>query len=163
MSEIAAAAGVGRTTLIRNFPTRMDLASALFEQSMMQFRALAAEQRGARGDLEALIDLKLSFYIQNAGVAEAVQRECGDVAAFQAYRREVAQLLLTAARREGGMRADLTVEACLVMQQAIAGAMLAGRSRADRVARAALVKTLLLDGLYERVDVTGMVGRSAAP
>lgn len=150
MSDIAAAAGVGRTTLLRNFPTRMDLASALFEQSMARIRALAASQTGAPGDLEALLDLKLGFYVQNGGLAEAVQRERGDVDSFQAERREVAEIFLNAARGGGDMRPDLTVETCLVMQQAIAGAIMAGKSRTDRIERARLVKVLLLDGLRTR-------------
>lgn len=153
MTDIAAAAGVGRTTLLRNFPSRMELASALFERASQQIRSLAATQRGEPGDLEALLDLKLSFYVENGGLAEAVQKERGESDGFHADRCEIARIMLAAARpamEAGLLRDDLTVEAFLVLQQAIAGAMHAGGGRAERSERARIVRGLLLDGLRRR-------------
>lgn len=150
MSEIAAAAGVGRTTLLRNFPTRMDLASALFEQSMSSMRELAARQTGQPTDFAQLFDLKLSLYIRNAGLAVAVQRERGESDSFQAERREVAGLFLTAAQpaiRAGRMRRDVTQATFLVLQQAMAGAITPGTTHEDRAERARLFRSLIFEGL----------------
>lgn len=150
MADIAAAAGVGRTTLLRNFPTRMDLASALFEQSMGCIRALAARQSGSPEDFAELFDLKLSLYIRNGGLAEAVQKESGESDSFHNERREVADLFLAAAQPAicaGRMRPDVTHQTFLVMQQAMAGAITAGTSVEDRAERARLFRSLIFDGL----------------
>ncbi|VDC19831.1 TetR/AcrR family transcriptional regulator [Pseudogemmobacter humi] len=153
MADIAAEAGVGRTTLLRNFPSRMELASALFERAMEQIRSLATAQKGEPGDLEELLDLKLSFYIENGGLAEAVQKESGESDGFRADRCEVARILLAAARpsiETGLLRKDLTLEVFLILQQAIAGAMRTGGDRSERSERARIVRSLLLDGLRRR-------------
>ncbi|MRX48946.1 TetR family transcriptional regulator [Paracoccus sp. S-4012] len=150
MAEIAAEAGVGRTTLLRNFPTRMELASAIFEQSMGSMRALAARQTGEPGDFTALFDMKLSLYVRNAGLSQAVQKERGESDSFQNERREIADLLLTAARPAidaGLMRPDVTAEAFMVLQQAMAGAITPGPTPEDRAERARLFRALILDGL----------------
>lgn len=150
MGDVAAEAGVGRSTLLRNFPSRMELASALFERAMEHVRSLAAAQRGEPGDLEELLDLKLGFYIDNGGLAEAVQRARGEHDSFHCERREVAEILLTAARpamEAGLLRDDLTAEVFLILQQALAGAMLAGGDPADRAERARIIRSLFLDGL----------------
>jgi len=152
LSEIAAAAGVGRATLYRNFGTRAELAFALFERNMQLIRDLAASQKGEPGDLEALLDLKLGCYIRNGGLVEAMQREARAVD-FAQERAEVAALLFHAARADiaaGRLRPDLDIETFAVLDHALGGAMLSGGPAPDRARRAAVVKSLLLDGLRAR-------------
>ena len=153
MSKIAAAAGVGRTTLLRNFPTRVDLATALFEKVMVDMRALVASQTGEPGDLEALLDLKLDFYIRNGGVTEAFHRATAYSKKFGAEENETAHLFLKAARggvHEGSLRQDLTVETFITMQHALSGALLTGSDKEQRRETARILKSLLLDGLRSR-------------
>ena len=150
MAEIAAAAGVGRTTLLRNFPTRMELASAIFEQSMGSMRDLAARQTGQPDDFAALFDMKLSLYVRNAGLAQAVQQERGESDSFRAERREIADLLQAAAQpliRAGRMRADVTHDTFMMLQQAMAGAITPGPTPEDRAERARLFRAMVFDGL----------------
>ena len=151
MAEIADAAGVGRSTLLRNFPTRSDLAFAVFDQGMTDLRELAARQTGQPGDFEALLDLKLDIYVRNGGLVEAAQRGEGLSKDFSAERLEVAEMFQRAAASAvaaGRMRPSLGVETFVVMLQALSGAMLSGGTEAERRRKAQLVRRLLLDGLY---------------
>jgi len=150
MADIATAAGVGRTTVLRNFPSRMDLAAALFERSLQAFRALAEEQKGEPGDFIELFDLKLEMYVCNGGLAEAVQKEQSSDS-FQTDRREVAEMLLKAAQsaiHAGMMRTGVGVETFIVMQQAMGGAMLSGGTQGEGSERGKTLCGLLLSGLF---------------
>ncbi len=150
MTDIAAAAGVGRTTVLRNFPSRIDLAAALFERNLEYLRTRAHSQKGDPGDFVELFDLKLDMYVRNGGLAEAVQKERQSSDSFQTDRREVAEILFRAAQsaiRAGIMRPGLRVETFIVLQQAMGGAMLSGGTQEERLERARIVRELLLTGL----------------
>lgn len=163
LAEIAVAAGVGRATLYRHFSTRTDLAFALFERNMHEFREFAAAQTGETGDLEALIDMKLGLYIRNGGLVEAMQHE-RRAPDFAHERAEVAQILYTAARpgiEAGILRPDLTVESFAILDHALGGVMLRGGTLHDRQARAEQLKSLLFDGLRSREKAGGAEGAAA--
>ena len=152
MSVIASAAGVGRATLLRNFPTRLELAYAVFDRSMETLRNAVARHTGEPGEFEKLLDLKLEVYARNGALAAAVQRE-SEVINFSAEFAEVAQMFLAAARSAaaaGLLREDFDSETFLVLQQAIGGVMQSGGSLAERRARGGILRTLLLDGLRKR-------------
>lgn len=151
MSEIAAAAGVGRATLHRNFATRIEIALALFRRNLEEFRATAAAQTGAPGDFEALLDLKLGYYVRNGGLAEAIQ--IAQEGEFADSRREVAELMTRAAQRSGaatGLRSDLDPALCEILQMAMSGVLLSGGNLEDRQRRADKFRALLLQGLLCR-------------
>ncbi len=152
LSEIATAAGVGRATLHRNFATRTDLAFALFERGMQHIRDLASAQKGDAGDFEELFDQKLSSYVRNGGLAEAVQKELASTD-FASEKEEIAAILHRAAKRaskKGTLRPDCSSEMFLILQQAMGGVMLSGGTREDRLRRAKIFKTLVMDGLRRR-------------
>ncbi len=153
MSKIAEAAGVGRTTLLRNFPSRMELAAALFEQIMIDMRALVAGQKGEIGDFEALLDLKLEFYIQHGGMTQAFHRANAYSKDFADERDEIAEMFCNASRpavEAGILRSDLTAETFVILQKAIGGALLSGNGTAQRREAALILKSLLMDGLKAR-------------
>ncbi|MBW7920803.1 MAG: TetR/AcrR family transcriptional regulator [Rubellimicrobium sp.] len=152
LAEIAVEAGVGRATLYRNFSTRTELAFALFERNMREFREFAAALKGDPGDLEALVDLKLALYIRNGGLVEAMQHE-RRAPDFAQERAEVARILHDAARpgmAAGLLRPDLTVESFAILDHALGGVMLCGGTIHDRRTRGAELKRLLFDGLRVR-------------
>ena len=152
LGDIASAAGVGRATLHRNFPTRTDLAFALFERGMHHIREVAATQTGEAGDFEKLFDLKLSHYVRNGGLAEAVQKELAS-SDFAGERQEIAAILYRAAASEadkGLFRNDCSCEMFLILQQTMGGVMLSGGTRKDRLRRAEIFKELVLNGLRAR-------------
>lgn len=150
MSKIAEAAGVGRTTLIRNFPTRMELAAALFEQVIIDIRALVDGQKGEPRDFEELLDFKLDFYIRHGGMTEAFHKASSYRKDFADERKEIAGLFLKAAQsgmESGALRPDLTVETFAIMQKAMSGALLGGESATQRQETARILKALLLEGV----------------
>lgn len=61
LSAVAKEAGVGQGVLYRHFPTRLDLAYAVFEENFVELEAIAAEpDEGAFGRLWArLVDLTI--------------------------------------------------------------------------------------------------------
>lgn len=151
LADIAAAANVGRTTLMRHFPTRTDLAFAIFERAVTELKALAARQTGQPTDFEDLLEAKLQSHVRNGALAEAVRREQGAHPAFLAQMTEMANLFVTAAHlaAAAGRMAELTFETAMMLQHAISGAMLTGGSPNERAARARRLKRLLLDGLIK--------------
>ena len=153
MSKIADAAGVGRTTLLRNFPTRMELATALFEQVMVDMRAMVASQTGKPDDFVALLDLKLEFYIRHGGITEAFHKATAYSKEFTEERNEVAHLLLKAAQggiKSGALRQDLTVDTFIILQKALSGALRSGSNKVQRRETARILKSILLDGVRNR-------------
>jgi AcrR family transcriptional regulator len=56
LDEVAAEAGVGRGTLYRHFPGRLDLVVAVYEQSLAEYEAFAEGQPGGPELILRLID-----------------------------------------------------------------------------------------------------------
>lgn len=151
LAEIAAAAGVSRTTLHRHFAGRSDLATALFEGNVAHLREAAAAE-GAT--FEGLLDLLLSYYVRSGGLAEAVQYMRDHLDDGLRQKAEIVAILLPAATRAvaaGRLRPEAADAGVLMLlQRALSGAMLTGGTEADRAARAATLRSLLLDGLRPR-------------
>lgn len=63
MEDVARRAGVGTGTLFRNFPRRIDLVRAIYEESLEKLGTLAAELSATRAPWEALVEWLHAFVI----------------------------------------------------------------------------------------------------
>ncbi|GGM63000.1 TetR/AcrR family transcriptional regulator [Microbacterium saperdae] len=63
MDDVAKRAGVGTGTLFRNFPTRIDLIRAIYEENLQQLGALAAEISRTREPWEGLVEWLHAFVV----------------------------------------------------------------------------------------------------
>jgi AcrR family transcriptional regulator len=150
LEDIARRANVGIATLYRRFPTRDDLLSAVFEERLIRFAALAAEARRAP-------DAWTGFrrYVERACAMQAADRGLRDLLVgmfpgrrrFQALREQAERDLAEVIRRaqaEGTLRADLVAEDVLLLLMANAGVLRASRAGAPRTWRRFVA--LMLDG-----------------
>lgn len=116
MPAIAAAAGVGVGSIYRQFPSKLDLLGALVDERLQEVEATAvAALSDPNGPWSALVDLIWLFATrqsENAVVAEAMG--CALVGQrVETARRHADRALarlLEAARDEGRLRADVTVQ-----------------------------------------------------
>ena len=150
LEDVARRADVGVATLYRRFPTRDDLLSAVFEERLIRFAALAAEARRAP-------DAWTGFrrYVERACAMQAADRGLRDLLVgmflgeprFQALREQADRDLAEVIRRaqaEGTLRADLVAEDVLLLLMANAGVVRATRAGAPRTWRRFVA--LMLDG-----------------
>lgn len=154
LEEIAARAGVGVATLYRRFPTRADLAAAVFERNIAGYtqavdRALAHPDPGEGfcalifelGELQArdagLRDLLTTQFPANSDI----ERRTGEAV-------EKVRELITRAQQRGELRPDLVVADVVVLLLANAGVLRAtGRSAPDAWRRLA---ALMVDACRAR-------------
>jgi AcrR family transcriptional regulator len=119
MAEVARRAGVGMATLYRNFPGRQELLEALYVDEVDAVVAAAGE-----ADLFAWLRRFFAFSISKRHVAaELLTHVDGTDPVFNDNRARVLAAgapLLRAARREGAIRKDLTLEQVLDLVIAIA-------------------------------------------
>jgi AcrR family transcriptional regulator len=115
MPAVAAAAGIGVGSIYRQFPSKLDLLSALVIEHMKEVTAVAAAApAGPAGSWAALVELIWHFAARQAEddvVAEALSCVLvnPDVEAARAQTNEALARLLDAARAEGRLRDDATV------------------------------------------------------
>jgi AcrR family transcriptional regulator len=115
MPAIAAAAGVGVGSVYRQFPSKLDLLSALVVERMVEVEgAAAAALASPMGAWPALVELIwyfATFQSEDDVVAEAMSCVLVEphVEAARARTNEALAALLNAARTEGRLREDATV------------------------------------------------------
>jgi AcrR family transcriptional regulator len=119
MAEIARRAGVGMATLYRNFPGRLDLISALYENQVDDICAAAAEVQGETPG-EVFFAWLERFHAAGAGkgpLASLLLADSGGGASVvnESRARVVAagQPLFAAAQRSGEVRDDLPLKQVL--------------------------------------------------
>ena len=145
LATLAAEAGVGRTTLHRNFATREHIAFALFEVSVEELRAAAESGAG----FHALFDRLLDCFVRNGGIAEAIQAYAHCQRLLE-LRQETIALLRPALDRavaEGALRPDFSEADLRMVYEMAVGALLTGGTPADRRAKADRLRALVFQGI----------------
>ena len=152
LEAVARRAGVGRATLYRNFPDRIALGVAIFEDNLAALEALAHEHRGRPDAFMTLLASIVEQQIEGHALIPALLT--GPSAPdLQALARRVTRLLaepLRRARATGAVRRDLApadVLAALAMLTAVVAGDASVRSRRRRALRAL---DLLVHGLAPR-------------
>ena len=114
LSAIAQEAGVGQGVLYRHFPTRLDLAFAVFEEHFVELEAIAAEpDADAFGRLWSRM---LDFTVEESAFLEMVvdaRRAFPDYSGSERIRRLI-DVTLSHARTAGAAPPGLTVDDVLL-------------------------------------------------
>ena len=148
LAAIAQEAGVGQGVLYRHFPTRLDLALAVFEEHFVELEALAAEpDAGAFGRLwTRLVELT----VEESAFVEMFLAARHDLAESDLAGRLPALVGTTLPRAQsaGLVPAHLTVADVLLLQRMVYGVV--ATAVTDDEARDAVARALaLLDGVLE--------------
>lgn len=126
MAEVARRAEVGMATLYRNFPGRRELLEALYTDEVDALCAAAESDDGASPGAQFAAWLRrfFDYFTSKRPIAtELIGHVGGDDPMFGANRARVlaaGEPLLTAARRSGEVRKDISLEQMLDMTIAIA-------------------------------------------
>ena len=148
LSAIAQEAGVGQGVLYRHFPTRLDLAIAVFEEHFVELEALAAApDAGAFGRLWTRL---LELTVEESAFVEMFLAARHDLTETDLAGRlpALVEATLPRAQSAGLVSADLTVEDVLLLQRMVYGVV--ATAVTDDEAREAVARALaLLDGVLE--------------
>lgn len=153
LSEVASRAGVGRATLYRNFPDRVALAAAIFEDNLAELEALADAHRGQAKSFITLLETIVEQQIQVHSLFRMLLAGASDTPDVNEPMRRIKAVLgepLREAKAEGIVRDDLSLRDVIDMLTMIAAVLAAETSPISRQARAERALTLLLDGIVPR-------------
>ncbi len=121
LSAIAKYAGVGQGVLYRHFPTRLDLAFAVFEENLEQLETIGAEpDAGAFG---RLWDRLVALTVDSAAFVEMAVDARRSLPGYTGGRRLQAliEVTLPRAQRAGLIDARITVDDVLLAHRMIYG------------------------------------------
>lgn len=153
MREVARRAGLGVATLYRHFPTRDDLVVAAFAdevQACVATVAAAAQDPDTWRGITTVVDEICSRQALDRGfsaalLGSATTREI--FASERAQNRRVVADLVDRARREGVVRADLSVEDFRLVLAATAAPHLAALDPGRALVEVRRLAALLLQGM----------------
>jgi AcrR family transcriptional regulator len=159
IDQIARRADIGNATLYRNFPTRADLVSAVFQEQM------AAHYEAVQAALQDPDPWHgLCSYLKAAAVMQTADRAIADLVTMELSAAPEIEILRTGAfhglvvlleraKEQGTLRLDCSAEDVLVFLMANAGLVeRTGRSANDASAR---LVHLLTDGLQSTAATSG--------
>ena len=143
LGEIARQAGVGRGTLYRHFPERIDLIVALLNRNLDDLEAQAADLADQPDGLLTLIRTMID---QDIDVAPLLDSDLIMPATLLARFVAICRAPLETARRAGVVRPDLD-ETDLLDLTVMAGSALKRWGLDERRVRAPRIQALLLEGI----------------
>ncbi|GAA2167889.1 hypothetical protein GCM10009826_46330 [Humibacillus xanthopallidus] len=142
LNAIAREAGVGQGVLYRHFPSRTDLALAVFSDNIDEIAQLAAEQTGPDAFL-VLWDRIVGHLLESAAFVEALLDEDQRPEWAGAARLEALLGDALSRSQEAGLVDDkLTAGDVILLQRMLYGALVTAASRED--ARSSVVRVLEL-------------------
>ncbi|WP_292151633.1 TetR/AcrR family transcriptional regulator [Brevundimonas sp.] len=150
LGEIAKRAGVGRGTLYRHFPERIDLVVALLNRNLDDLEAQAADLADQPDGLLSLIRTMID---QDIDVAPLLDSDLIVPAPLLARFVAICQVPLETARRAGIVRLDLD-ETDLLDLTVMAGSALKRWGLEERRVRAPRILALLLEGIRSDAEQT---------
>lgn len=131
LSTIARAAGVGQGVLYRHFPTRLDLAFAVFEENFAEIEALAVEDDpGAFGRLWSFL---VTLAVDSSAFVEMVVDARAALPDYTGHDRLVAlvERTLPPARQAGLVDPSLTGEDVLLAWRMVFGVVVTSTDPGD--------------------------------
>ena len=142
LSAIARAAGVGQGVLYRHFPTRLDLALAVFEDNFAELEAIAADP--APDALRRLWSRLVDLTIETSAFVEMVLLAREELPGYRGQDRLLGLVAdtLPRAQRAGRVDAGLTAEDVLLGWRMVFGVVLTATDPRD--VRAAVDRALAL-------------------
>ena len=143
LGDIALAAGVGRTTLHRHFPERIDIVVALLNRNLDALETLATE---SAGDSDCLLKLIAAMIDQDVDVAPLLDNDLIMPTTLLARFVKICTEPLEAARRAGIVRNDLS-ETDLLDLTVMAGSSLKRWGLEELRIRAPRIQALLFEGI----------------
>ena len=152
LSEIASRSGVGRATLYRNFPDRVALAAAIFEDNLVALEARAAALEGQADAFWTLLEAMVEQQVEAHAIFPTLLTG-PKIPALEQLTRRTRTLIkgpLQAAVEAGAVRSDLGVNDVITMLAMIAVVVTGDSSVSSRRRRARRVLELLSEGLQPR-------------
>ncbi|MEV0223669.1 helix-turn-helix domain-containing protein [Streptomyces sp. NPDC050704] len=155
MNQIARAAGVGAATLYRHFPTREELALAVYQSKIEELTARVRDRtrdRDALASLRTWVEEFASFMLATRGMMDTLRASWQSATPFTAAATTgvttVVAAFLADGTRDGSIRGDLdamdvTVALC---------ALLGTTGPEDSGARARRLLDLLIDSLAAQAE-----------
>jgi AcrR family transcriptional regulator len=141
LSAIARDAGVGQGSLYRNFPTRLDLALAIFEENFTALEAMAAADDGL-DCFQRLWRQLVEFTVESTAFVEMAVEARRQLADYSGTSRLVALLEAPLARAQGAGLVDreVTPAGLILLHRMVYGAIITEirPERARTVAQEAL-------------------------
>lgn len=111
LETIAAAAGVGRATLYRNFPDRAALALAIFSRGADRFEAMLDPALPIAATIEQLVRAGAESLALFARIAAELHLDCANIGRFQELRDRLERILapiVVAAQARGEVADDIS-------------------------------------------------------
>ena len=159
LSAIARKAGVGQGVLYRHFPSRLDLAHAVFEVNFTELERLAGDDtpEAFRRFWRRVVEQTITEAAFVEMVVDA-RRTQDDYDGGERLRRMI-EPLLDRARRDGEVPAELTVDDLVLVQRMVYGVVVTAQDAVE--ARTSAVRVMALVGLNDVVGPADLAGTAA--